>query len=155
MLSLGSLISLLCMGADVRRGQDMSTANQLCQIVPSTCQPARPPSLPLPPSVSCSPLAIHVAISMTFCQWCMCVWCIYCVVYVCVTHPCYKQRCSCMHDECTTVVIIAAGPPNQAYHNAGSLNLATANLLQAQQQGIFSPTTTVITHSPVQILGAL
>jgi hypothetical protein len=38
---------------------------------------------------------------------------------------------------------------------AGPLNLAPPGILQAQQQGIFSPPSTGITHSPVQILGML
>ena len=37
----------------------------------------------------------------------------------------------------------------------GPLNLAPPGILQAQQQGIFSPPSTGITRSPVQILGVL
>ena len=51
------------------------------------------------------------------------------------------------------IFIVSVGPMNQAYHNVGSLNLAAASILQAQQQAVFSPPTTGITHSPVQILG--
>jgi len=64
---------------------------------------------------------------------------VFCVILFCIRINVYGVVWSCVHTFMTDMLPL------------GGLNLGPAAMLQ--QQGIFSPPTSAITHSPVQILG--